>query len=493
MNVVVKQGFWTSIIGYLGAILGMVNQLFIYPKYLEPDQVGLFSQIQSFAFLVAPLAILGMTSTAIRYTPVFKENENNKKALITYLFIGASVGTFIVISLALLFSDYISGWYEEKAPLVSEYYKIGVVLIGVFTFMTLNESIAKANFQAVLPNLLKDVLVRSLGFILVLLYGSHFISFEQAVYGIILLYIPSSIILIIYNIKQKHVSFTLNLAPVLARKRELRSYALYSVLGSVGSVLMLNIDVQMISALVDLDATGIYTRAFYMAVMIELPRRAISQIASPVISKAFKNNEMAKINILYKKLSINQTIIGVLIFLGVTINLDNIYSLMNNGETYKLGTNVVYFIGFSKLVDMFFSVNGEIISMSKHYRYNTLAIIALSILAILLNFLLIPIYGFNGAAYASLISIVAFNLLKAYFVWIKFRMSPLSINNLYILLVGAGVWLLNQYIPVINNGILDILVRSIIVTVLYCALVVFLRLSEDVNTQVDNFFRKFKQ
>ncbi|MEL6559148.1 MAG: polysaccharide biosynthesis C-terminal domain-containing protein, partial [Bacteroidota bacterium] len=157
------------------------------------------------------------------------------------------------------------------------------------------------------------------------------------------------------------------------------------------------------------------------------------------------------------------------------------------------GFMVVYIIGIAKLTDMAFSVNGEIILMSKYYRFSTYSIVVLAILTIILNYLLIPHFGINGAAYASLISIVLFNLLKMGFLKLKFNLIPFSFKNLLLIAITVSVWYLNQLIPKQELVIVDILIRSTFVTVLYCGLVVLLRISEDINRYLNNFIKKYNK
>lgn len=492
MGIVIKQSFWSSIFAYIGAALGLINQLFLYTHFLTKDQVGLFSQIQSFAHLLAPAAILGMTATAVKFNSVYKDNRQEKKAFNSFLFISVSIGLMLVITLIILFRPSIISFYKEN-ELIDQYFEIGIILIGIVTYLSINEAISRANLNAVLPAFLKDVLVRGMGTMLLLLYGFNLISFDQAVSGIILLYIPSLIILIIYNVRSGNVTLGTDFNLINDKFKSLRNYALYSVIGSAGAVIVLNVDIQMVSGMIDLGANGIYTRAFYMAVLIELPRRAISQIVSPVIAQAFKNDDFQKVKKLYKNLSINQMAVGCLIFLGIVINLDNIYSLMPNGEEYQTGFMIVYIVGVAKLVDMAFSINGEIILMSKHYRFSTYSIIILAALTVILNFLLIPIYHINGAAYASLIAIILYNLLKMGFLKWKFNLMPFSYKNLLLIAITVSVWYLDKLIPQQEFVIMDILIRSTFVTVLYCGLIVLLRISEDINSYLNNFYRKYNK
>lgn len=491
MGVLLKQSFWASTFSYLGAILGLVNQIFLYPYFLQPDEVGLFSQIQSFAMLATPVAALGMGATAVKFKPTFEGKA--QKAFISYLFLGALLGLAAILTIVTIFSDYIIAFYEENAPMVGEYYEVAMVLICVMTLLSVNEGISRAYMKTIYLNFLKDVLVRSLALILIVCYSFSLVSFDQAISCIVLLYLPSLFLLAFYNYRKGFISLGGKLKNISGHLKEMNRFALYSVLSSAGGIIVLNVDVQMVTALINLEATGIYTRAFYMAVVIELPRRAIAQIAAPLIVNSFKNNDLPAIERLYKSLSINQMIVGMLFCLGIFLNIDSIYSLMHNGEIYAAGTMVVLVVGVSKLIDMTFSVNSEIISMSSHYKYSTYTILLLAVLSIFLNYLLIPVYGIDGAAYASLISMSIFNLTKLVIVWKKYGMMPFSIKNLYVLGIAAVTWVLCSLIPQIPSTILDVLVRSAAITVLFCGLVVLLKVSEDINNYINKLISKFKR
>jgi O-antigen/teichoic acid export membrane protein len=115
---------------------------------------------------------------------------------------------------------------------------------------------------------------------------------------------------------------------------ELVKYSLLSFAGMAGLILIGKIDSMMVSAMIGFSANAIYTTAFYMATVIEIPKRALSQIAMPLISRAFERNDIKEVASLYRKTSINQLIIGSLLLIGVWINLDSLFALMPKGEVF---------------------------------------------------------------------------------------------------------------------------------------------------------------
>src|SRR5690606_36662766 len=158
------------------------------------------------------------------------------------------------------------------------------------------------------------------------------------------------------------------------------------------------IDSLMVTSMIGLDANAIYSIGFAMAVVIEMPRRAISQVIMPVIAEKFSQNQTGEIDALYKRVAVNQSLLSILIFLLIWVNVDNLYSFIPNQEVYQTGKWVVLLISLGKLSDIIFSVNGEIIIFSKYYLFNITATVLMSIVIIILNLLLIPEYGIEGAA-----------------------------------------------------------------------------------------------
>ena len=178
-----------------------------------------------------------------------------------------------------------------------------------------------------------------------------------------------------------------------------------------------------------LAETGIYTTAFYIGMIIEIPRRAISQISIPFISENINNKRYDKIEKNYKDVSLHQMIIGALFLLLIIVNLDDIYSLIPNSENFISGKNVVLIIGISKLIQMSFSYNSELISLSKYYKFTVITVFILAFFTISLNIILIPELGMIGAAYSSLISILIFNIVKFMFIKKKMNLSHFLLSQ----------------------------------------------------------------
>ena len=223
----------------------------------------------------------------------------------------------------------------------------------------------------------------------------------------------------------------------------------------------------MVTSMISPEATAIYTTAFYIAVTIDMPKRSISQIMLPIVSKDFEDNNLDRIKESYIKISLFQMTVGLLFFMLIGTNLRSIYSMIPNGGIYENGYNVVLIIAFARIIDMSFSINSEIISMSKYYKANFILVFIFGLLVFLLNWLLIPSFKIEGAAFASLLAIFIFNVLKLILIRIKLKMQPFSWLNLYVLLLAAITTIFVILLPKIGNHYLDVTINSLLIMGIY--------------------------
>ncbi|HMR56387.1 MAG TPA: polysaccharide biosynthesis protein, partial [Cyclobacteriaceae bacterium] len=69
MGLVIRQSIYTTLISYAGFCLGKINLLYLFPKFLEPEQVGLLRTIQDAGILLAPFATFGLAQSIFRFYP----------------------------------------------------------------------------------------------------------------------------------------------------------------------------------------------------------------------------------------------------------------------------------------------------------------------------------------------------------------------------------------------------------------------------------------
>ena len=66
-------------------------------------------------------------------------------------------------------------------------------------------------------------------------------------------------------------------------------------LGGITGLIVNKIDFLMISAQKNLSDTAIYSIGFYLALLIEIPKRTIQQISTPIIAQHMRENNMVEV------------------------------------------------------------------------------------------------------------------------------------------------------------------------------------------------------
>jgi O-antigen/teichoic acid export membrane protein len=210
-----------------------------------------------------------------------------------------------------------------------------------------------------------------------------------------------------------------------------------------------------------------------------IPSRALGRIAVGVISEAFKNENIHEIKSLYKKSCNSQLAIGLLLYIGIWVNIDNIMHLLP--PEYAAGKNVILLIGAGYLIDMGTGINYLILLNSKYYRYDMYFMVFILFLTVLSNYVLIPIYGIEGSAMATAITIAGYNILRWVFLYIKLNMQPYDGNTLKLLTIGVISFLPGYFLPQMNTLIFDIAIRSLMVGGLFMLLMFKLKAAPEIN------------
>ena len=490
MGKILKQSFWSTVVIYFGVLLGFINSIILFPKFLSTEQIGLIRQIISASTLLIPITTFGVNSAYVKFYHFFKDSISGKKEFFSFNFFIVLLSYVITSFLIYIFFDEIKFIFNEKSDLFIDYFYIVYYILFILSISTLFESYLRARYETVMSNIVNGVSNRFFTAITILLLSQSIINFNELINIQIAIYSFGLLILIYHSNKKDSISFTFKFPEIRPYFKKILNFSSYSFLGSFSNIIVLNVDVLMVTSLLGLSQTGIYTTAIYIGMVIEIPRRAISQISIPFISENIKNNNFNKIQKNYKEISLHQILIGTLFFILIVTNLNNIFNLIPNSEEFIKGKDVVYIIGLSKLIIMSFSYNSELISLSKYYRFTVITIIILAFISIMLNLILIPKYGMIGAAYASLISILLYNIIKFIFIKVKMKISPFSIDSFKIIIVGLIVFIIiNYFIPSISNPLLDIVIKSIVTTSIYLGVLYKLNVSSKFNDLLNQYLK----
>jgi O-antigen/teichoic acid export membrane protein len=332
------------------------------------------------------------------------------------------------------------------------------------------------------------VVTRVLLIILFYLYISHYLSQKGLVIGLVVSYVIPFLAIVFYAIKilkWRIGSFTnyIQKENVFEELKYGSGMLLLTIFSNVSNFL----DGIILPAYLGLEVLGIYTPALVLGQMIQVPYRAISLISIPVLREAITQKDVAKLKSLNNSLGINLFLIGCFLFTLLIINSEAIFSLIP--PKYSAAKNVLLIVGAGRLLDMAFGLNSEIITYSNDYKYIVRLSGLMMTMTVILNILLIPIFGMDGAALAVSVSLIVFNLLKTYIIYRKYNFHCFSKHYITLIVITIsviGILYCIPYVKFLNqhmflNPILNIAFKSIIGGFLFLIPSYYFNISTDFN------------
>ena len=489
MGVIKQQSIVNTFITYIGIVLGFISTIYLYPNFLEPDQYGLTRLLLSVSFVFTQFAHLGMNNTAIRFFPYFEDENNDHNGFLFLVLVVPITGFILFLGVIFFFDDLLISYYDTSTYFGDYYLLLIPIVFGLLYFEVIN-SYVRARLHSVPGSVISEVILRVITILLLVLFWYEWITFEQFMIAFACSYIVQPLLLLLFLFVKGELFLKPNFAYLKTTLvKRMANYGLFAVLGGMTTLIVNNIDIIMLGSLAGLTETGVYAIAFYIGSVIIVPQRSLGKIAPSVVAKHLKEKNYDEIERIYKSSSINQMVPGLLIFIGVVANLHNLNDILP--DAYASASPVIIIIGLSKLIDMTAGINGAIILNSKYYRFDLISMIILIIFSISLNYWLIPILGMTGAAIATATSLFLYNLIKGIYVWIKFKMQPFS-SRILVLIGFSSILLFGSLqTTYFDNTYLDILIRSVAITLIYSFGVLSLNISEEVNSIWKDLRSKF--
>ncbi|MBP5659235.1 MAG: polysaccharide biosynthesis C-terminal domain-containing protein [Paludibacteraceae bacterium] len=498
MGIIAKQSIRGTIVTYLGVAVGFLTTFFVITRFLTAEEIGLARVLIDAATLFIGLAQLGTSASTLRFYPYFVNNQqsdisnqtsDNEHGFFFWTLLVPMIGFLLVSLLFIICYAPLSQWFSEKSPLFVNYYYLVLPLAFFMLYQTVFETNANVRMQIVVPRAVRELFTRVGLLVVYLLYAFDVLTMDGFVWSLVGVYALAALCNAAYLFSLGNVSLKPDIAFLRQNKPLVRKYLYYTgfvILATVVSILAPTLSSFFITAEMGLSYTGIFAIATYIAMMVSIPYRSLTAIASPQLSMAIKNNDNNEAGSLIAQVSGTLLLIGGLILATIWVNIDLIFAILPNGETYAVARRTVLMLGIGQLSVATFQFVYSALSYSRNYPLSLLFSFVLTALSLILNNLFIPRWGIDGAALATLISQVSYYLLGI--IAVRFTLGFRIITRRHLLtivlliLLFAANWLALRFIP-ISNIWLNSIVRSLLI-ILTAWLAYRWQISPELNEQL---------
>ena len=482
MGIVINQSIKNTAITYFGFGIGAVNALFLYTNFLGKMHYGIVAFLLSAANIMMPLMSFGVHSTLIRFYSKYKSDIEREKFMSFMLL----MPLFLIIPISLIcyfFYKQISFFLIDKNPEIETFLWL-IPIIGIcMGYFEVFYSWVKVHLKSVIGNFISEVLVRIIVFLMLFAVHLDFLTKKQFIYGLFFAYFLQFFIMLLYALK---VKFPILKFSIPTDFDALFGYSFFIIMSGGIAVLLMDLDKVMLQSYVKIENIALYSVAIFIATVIMVPSRAMMQIIYPITAKLMNENKLDDLNDLYKKSAINLQVFSGLIMLGIFVNIKQLYLIIP--DNYSDGISIVFIIGLTKFYDSILGNNNAIILNTKHYRTVLYFGLLLTFMMIVLNILLIPKYGIEGSAWATLISVLVYNTIKLYFVVNKMNLYPFTNKTLHSFGIILFIFLGFYFWEFPFHPILNIVLKSILICMIYIYLNYKMKISTEINELIKKLF-----
>lgn len=481
MGVIKKQSISSTIIILAGFLPGALNILVLFPKFLTASELGLTRAMMDISITLSTLCTLGSLTVIYKFYPFYKDYLQEKKNDLPMITAAVcSVGYLLMIMFGYIFRDLIVRKLGKSPEFASYFYTVYIFTAFLLTFSWL-EAFAWGAKKTVATNFLRELVVRLVTTVLLLLVGFRLISTRSFIHLFSLLYLIPAVVLLVILVRSGKFRFTFtSLSSVTRRfKKRMISFSLFVFGAQFLNVLARTNDTIMIIGLRGLQDTGVFAIANYFVAILEIPQRSINAISIPVLAEAWKNKDLKVIENIYTKSVSNLLVIGLGLFGLIFLNVHDVISFL--GKDYQEIRAIVFLMGLAKVLDLGTGINAMIIGTSNYWRFDFYTNIVYTLFSLPLNFILIKYFGLTGLAISTILSLSIYNLIRYLFIYKKFGFQPYSYKSLLALFIAAICYVSVYYIPQLRNIFLDATLRSGVFILLFVPSMYMANIAPDLN------------
>ena len=365
----------------------------IMARYLGPDGLGLFSMVTMIAGIIMLIAGLGIDNAIVKYVAEYKDDKNKLHTLFSSAFITMAIFGVVASIVLFIFSNKFASIFDM--PSLSHLLKIYAFVLPFSlmygTILGFLNGLREMKYYSFLTTLNSTMI-----FLFILTFLFLGFGIKGALVGDMLALIVVTVIA--GAVMKKFVHFVIS--DYIENAKTLTSFGSRVVGSNMISQIYNYIDIIMIGYFLTSTEIGYYAVAISLSRFFWLVPRAMARVSYPAISEYWGKNNFQAINKLVGKTTKYSACILVFAGMSVIFFARDIVTILFTSEFLPAVLPLTILIIGSVISGILISAGGIFAGTGNVNLLPKIASIT-AVVAILLNIVLIPMYGIVGAAVAT--------------------------------------------------------------------------------------------
>ncbi len=407
----------------LGALSGYLFA-FIVGKSLGAESFGTYELAFTVLMILGTFGRLGLDGALVRFLAEWQTTGEHGKILSLYKQVILH-GTIISVSLGVVLfflSPWLGSFYGGETTIIS--FKYVTLALPFYMFLTLNLEAIRGFKKMIAFSIFQNGSVLLLASA-ILFIGSHFdiptLELPMAAFTFALMVVSVISGLSYFRIQSRELKSS---HPTKVEMSRIYKVALPMLVSGALFYIISWTDVLMIGYFENEKAVGVYRIAFKIATLITFTQFAINSFVAPSISELNANKANGAFRRLLRQVGVINFWMATPPALVIFIFPDFMLSLF--GPEYASAMVVLKILAVGQLLNALCGPVLYILNMTGKEKDSQKIMFVVTFINIFLNAILIPIYGIEGAAWATSISMIAWNISAVYFVVKYYEVWPVS-------------------------------------------------------------------
>lgn len=389
MNRLIKNASWIIICKIIQSILGFFVSL-MSARYLGPSNYGLINYAQSLVVFVTPVMLLGFSNILVQ--EIVNKPENEGLTLGTTMFF--SFCSSLLCSICVVIFAFIANKGDTVTVVVCALFSLSLIAQAFELIEYWFQAKLLSKYHAIV-GLIAYTLVS--GYKIVLLATGKNVYWFAVSYAIDYVIVAISLIIIYRKKGGRRFHVSKELAKTLFKRSS--PYILSSMMVAIFT----QTDKVMLNQMLDSSATGLYSAAVMLGGLTSFVYQAVVDSFRPKLFEDLKNEGHEKFNkgiIELYSLIIYTSLVQAILMTVLAYPI----VLITYGKQYLLAVDTLRIVAWFTTFSCLGIVRNIWILANEKQVYLTPINMSGAVANVLLNALLIPVWGINGAAVASLIT-----------------------------------------------------------------------------------------
>ena len=412
-----QKSFSVLIIRSLGVLLLFGFTLFI-TNFFTAENVGRYDFVRSALMVLGGLALMGTNQSIIYYSGLLKARKSIEsiRAVYSKMIKIICVLSFIVLALYIVFfsQEKVNEFFnnEESFSLLLK----SILTLVFFALTMLNIDTIRALQKTVLSEIYRSLF----RYLPVFFLAAVLLKFNQQAY-LVEAYLTGFVLLSFFSSVRVHKIFKTLQKP----NKKSESFSMHEIfktsapmaLSAIAYFIMQSIDIIILSIYEGFDQIAYYSVSVKLAMVTTLALMSVNIVIAPRIAEIYEKQNLQEMQQLIKHSTRIIFFISLFVLSILFLFSQEILSLF--GPDYIKANQALLFLLAAQFFNAVSGPGAIYLNMTGRQKtLNKILILGL-IINISLNFYFIPVEGINGAAKATLVSLIIWNAITTLLVYSK--------------------------------------------------------------------------